>query len=109
MVSATFIFTKKQYDAEFERLDALVEAALEANPEYRGKDSWTNDDKGQRCVVYYFATRSGLESLSRLSAHREAKAQYTRWYAGYHVVVAEVLASYGDGTFDHPTPNDLYR
>jgi hypothetical protein len=109
MLSATFLFTKKQYDDEFNRLDGLIDAAVKANPEYRGKDSWDNAEKGLRCVVYYFETRAGLDALRSLAVHREAKAQYAKWYGGYHVVVAEVLESYGDGTIDHPTPNQLYR
>ena len=109
MISATFIFAKKQYDAEFERLDAQIEAAATSHSEYRGKDSWVNTDKGLRAVVYYYESRAGLAALKNIAAHREAKAQYTQWYAGYHVVIAEVLESYGDGTIEHPTPNDLYR
>ena len=109
MISATFLFTKKQYDTEFDRLDGLIEAGVAANPEFRGKDSWTDEGKGLRCVVYYFETRAGLESLRSMAAHREAKSQYSQWYGGYHVVISEVLGSYGDGTIDHPTPNNLYR
>jgi heme-degrading monooxygenase HmoA len=109
MISATFIFTKKQYDEEFDLLDGRIAAAVEANPEYRGKESWTNDEKGQRCVVYYFETRAGLEALRTMAVHKQAKGQYSKWYGGYHVVIAEVLESYGDGAFEHPTPNDLYR
>ena len=71
--------------------------------------AWTNEQKGLRCVVYYFATRAGLEALRTMAVHREAKSLYAQWYGGYHVVVAEVLESYGDGTIEHPTPNDLYR
>jgi len=109
MISATFLFTKKQYDTEFHRLDGLIDAGVASHPEFKGKDSWTNEEKGLQCVVYYFETRAGLEALRSMAVHREAKAQYSKWYGGYHVVVAEVLESYGDGTIDHPTPNNLYR
>lgn len=109
MISATFLFTKKQYDAEFHRLDAMIEAGVAVHPEFRGKDSWENRDKGLLGVVYYFDTKAGLEALRSIPAHREAKAHYTKWYGGYHVVISEVLESYGDGTIDHPTPNNLYR
>jgi len=109
MISATFLFTKKQYDDDFHRLDGLIEAGVASHPEFRGKDSWTNEEKGLTCVVYYFDTRAGLEALRTMAVHREAKAGYAKWYAGYHVVIAEVVESYGDGTIDHPTPNNLYR
>jgi len=74
MISATFLFTKKQYDDDFHRLDGLIEAGVASHPEFRGKDSWTNEEKGLTCVVYYFDTRAGLEALRTMAVHREAKA-----------------------------------
>ena len=104
MISATFIFRAKDYDEEFFRLDGTVEAANLANPEYLGKDSWANAEKDLRCVVYYYRSMAGVTDLRAIAAHRQAKSQYSRWYAAYHVVISEVLRSYGDGVIDHPTP-----
>ena len=36
--------------------------------------------------------------------HIEAKKRYADWYNGYHVVISEVLRSYGDAAFAHITP-----
>jgi len=35
----------------------------------------------------------------------EAKREYQRWYRGYHIVISEIVKSYGDGAFAHFTPN----
>jgi hypothetical protein len=37
--------------------------------------------------------------------HREAKARQARWLKGYHVVVAQVLRSHGDGGTAHTLAN----
>jgi hypothetical protein len=108
MISATFIFQKKDYDDEFLRLDAVIEEANLRNPQFLGKDSWANPEKGLSCVVYYYQSMAGLVDLKNIAAHKEAKAGYARWYAGYQVVIAEILSSYGDGTIAHPTPGVTY-
>lgn len=104
MVSATFIFRRKQYDDEFNRLDASIEESNAKNPEFLGKDRWKNTEKNLHCVVYYFKSMAGVTDLRGIAAHKEAKGQYTKWYEGYHVVISEVVRSYGDGFIDHPTP-----
>ena len=108
MISATFIFQKKDYDDEFYRLDGAIEEANLRNPEFLGKDSWVNPEKGLSCAVYYYQSMAGLVDLKNIAVHREAKAGYTKWYAGYHVIIAEVQTSYGDGTIAHPTPSVVY-
>jgi hypothetical protein len=35
-------------------------------------------------------------------AHLQAKQRQQRWLAGYQVVIAEVVGSYGDGGLVHP-------
>lgn len=104
MVSATFIFKKGTYDDEFFRLDESIERANQANPEYLGKDSWENPSKGLTCVVYYYQSMKGVTDLKNIRDHKTAKANYQRWYDGYHVVLSEITGSYGDGTIEHPTP-----
>jgi hypothetical protein len=32
-----------------------------------------------------------------------AKENYKKWYLGYQIVVSEVVGSYGDGYFTHPS------
>ncbi len=105
MISVTFIFKQSHSDAEFQRLDHLIEAQVFSHSEYKGKDSWSNDATGLQAVVYYFETLKGLEMLRSLPDHKEAKSQYKKWYDGYHVVVAEILDAYGDGNIAHNTSN----
>jgi len=103
MYSATFIFRKKQYDAEFERLDASIMAAAQSIPEFAGQDTWENAAQELTCVVYYWHSLAGLRALMQHPDHITAKQNYQTWYKGYHVVIAEVLRTYGDDTIDHPT------
>ncbi|MNR68684.1 hypothetical protein D3C85_1933850 [compost metagenome] len=35
-------------------------------------------------------------------AHLEAKRRQAEWLKGYHVVIAQVVGSYGDGGIAHP-------
>jgi transcription elongation factor/antiterminator RfaH len=50
-----------------------------------------------------------LGQFARHPRHLEAKRRYTEWYGGFHVVIAEVQKSYGDGALDHVTPNARAR
>lgn len=109
MYSATFIFAKKQYDAEFDRLDAAIMSAAASDPDFAGQDTWENTAKGQTCVVYYWHKLDGLQRLMQHPDHLTAKRHYQTWYQGYHVIVAEVLKSYGDGAFAHPVPPGMGR
>ena len=47
-----------------------------------------------------------MQAFSQHPHHLEAKRQYARWYKGFHIVISEVLRSYGDGAFAHLTPNN---
>jgi hypothetical protein len=44
-----------------------------------------------------------VKELSRYPEHLVAKENYRKWYLGYQIVVAEVVGSYGDGYFNHPS------
>ena len=97
MYSATFIFEKKNYDAEFERLDALILQAAERNPGYLGHDWWESPTQARTCVAYYWRTLADLEVFAKDPHHLTAKQGYAAWYQGYQVIIAEVQRVYGDG------------
>ena len=67
------------------------------------EESWQSPDGGLRMAAYYWATREALDAFVRDGAHRQAKARQARWYEGYHVIVSQVVDTYGDGRLPHPT------
>ena len=106
MYSAAFIFEPGEYDARFHDLNALIDRAARATDGYLGSESWRSADGNARNATYYWESLDALKQFSIHPDHIEAKRQYSRWYAGYHVVVSEVLRSYGDGVLAHITPNE---
>jgi len=106
MYSATFTWEPGEYGQEFHRLNEIIEDVAQSMDGFLGVESWQSADGSRRCAVYYWDSLDTLKSFSTHPAHLEAKRQYTRWYKGYHVVVAEVLRSYGDDYFEHVTPNE---
>lgn len=106
MYSAAFIWEPGEYDAEFQRLNALIEDVARAMPGFLGVEAWQAVSGTRRNATYYWDSLDTLKAFSTHPVHQEAKRQYARWYRGYHVVVAQVLRSYGDGAFEHVTPND---
>ena len=106
MYTSAFTFAKREYDDEFHRLNALIDAVAQANPGYLGRESWQAVEGTCRNVTYYWRDLESLHAVSRDPAHREAKRQYERWYRGYHIVIAEVVRAYGDGGFAHAVPAD---
>ena len=105
MYSAAFIFEPGVYDARFKTLDALIEEAAQAIPGYLGVDWWQSADGFRNNAVYYWETQESLRAFSVHPKHLEAKRQYTQWYKGFHIVISQVLHSYGDGMIAHITPN----
>ncbi|MEY4754726.1 MAG: hypothetical protein RJA44_2401 [Pseudomonadota bacterium] len=103
MYSATFIFDKKLFDAEFHALDAEIAEAARRSTGYLGEESWENPQTGRLCNIYYWADELGLSELMRHPRHLQAKANQERWLNGYQVVIAKVLRSYGDEKLGHPT------
>jgi heme-degrading monooxygenase HmoA len=105
MYSAAFIFRPGQYDDEFHRLNDLIDQAALDTPGYLGAENWRSDDGSTLNATYYWETLEALKAFSRNKHHLEAKKQYSRWYDGYHIVVSEVLRSYGDAGIKHLTPD----
>lgn len=105
MFSASFIFEPGDYDDEFHALNAKIDEVAESLPGFLGTESWQSADGRRRNAVYYWESLDALRAFSRDPKHQEAKRQYSRWYNGYHVIIAEVQKTYGDGGIDHITPN----
>ena len=105
MYSAAFIFEPGSYDDRFLALDAQIEAAAAANPGYLGRETWQSTDGVRINATYYWKDLDSLKTFSTDPNHLEAKRNYQLWYKGFHIVIAEVIRSYGDGEFSHITPN----
>jgi heme-degrading monooxygenase HmoA len=106
MYSASFIFEPGTYDDKFHELDALIEAAANATVGYLGFESWKSPDGLKSNAIYYWQTLESLKEFASHPKHLEAQRQYKRWYKGFHIVIAEVIRSYGDGALSHITPNE---
>lgn len=103
MYSSTFIFAKKQYDDTFYRLDGEIAAAARAIPGYLGEETWENPATGLISNVYYWDSLDALQQLMNHPRHLEAKASQDNWLAGYQVVIAQVLRTYGNFSAEqHP-------
>ena len=105
MFSAAFIFEPGAYDARFHELNALIDAAARATRGFLGSESWRSPDDSRANATYYWESLDALRDFSQHPRHVEAKREYQRWYRGYHIVVSEVIRSYGDGTLAHITPD----
>ena len=106
MFSAAFIWEPGTYDEEFNKLNALIEAAAIAAPGYLGVEEWKSEDGKRRNATYYWESLEGLKALSSHPSHIEAKQKYAQWYNSYHVVISEIVRSYGDSAFSHITPSE---
>ena len=96
MYASTFIFSTRQFDAAFHRLDAIIATAARSIDGYLGEETWTDTDKGLVSNVYYWQSLEALQALMQHPAHLEAKAAQARWLDGYQVVISQVLRTYGD-------------
>ena len=102
MYSATFTFAKGEYDNEFHRLDQTIAEIARTIPGYLGEEAWENSAAGLLSNVYYWETMDALRQLMEHPRHIEAKHRQAQWLNGYHVVIAQVLRSHGDGRISHP-------
>ncbi len=109
MVIASFIFEPGQYDAEFHRLNDIIDSVARSLPGFLGAESWQSSDGGRRNATYFWDSLDTLRTFSTHPVHQDAKRQYAKWYNGYHIVVSELVRSYGDGAFAHITPNERQR
>lgn len=105
MYSASFIWEPGSYDEEFHRLNQLIDRLAQSLPGYLGVEVWHSADGRRKNATYYWDSLDTLKAFSVDPVHQEAKRQYARWYRGYHIVISEVVRSYGDGAFGHVTPN----
>lgn len=105
MYCASFIWQPGSYDAEFHRLNRAIDHLARALPGFLGAESWQSADGSRRCANYYWSDLETLKAFSVHPTHQEAKRQYARWYDSYHIVVSEVIRSYGNGRLQHITPN----
>jgi len=106
MISAAFIFEPGTYDERFLKLDAAIEAAALATPGYLGRETWQSEDGKRFNATYYWTDQSALKAFSNNPDHQEAKRNYQLWYKGFHIVISEVIRSYGDSAFTHITPDN---
>jgi heme-degrading monooxygenase HmoA len=102
MFAATFTFAKGDYDDEFHQRDLAIAEAARSIPGYLGEEAWENPASGLISTVYYWETLEGLQQLIEHPMHVAAKQRQGRWLKGYHVTIAQVLKSYGDGGIAHP-------
>ncbi|MEO5806970.1 monooxygenase family protein [Devosia sp.] len=106
---AAFIFSQHTNDDSFKLLDDEIAAAALASPGFAGKENWFSRDGTRINASYYWRSMEELQVFSRHPVHREAKRRYKEWYDGFHIVISEIVRSYGDGAFEHVTPNARAR
>ena len=99
MYMATFTFAKRAFDDEFHALDTVIAQIARATPGCLGEESWQNPTNG---LLSYWQTLESLQALMKHPAHIDAKHRQRQWLAGYQVVIAQVVGSYGDGDISHP-------
>lgn len=102
MYSATFIFKEGNFNEEFFKLDKEIADAAKGTIGYIGEESWVNSDTGLVSNVYYWESMDGLKALMNNPSHNIAKARQGEWLKGYHVVISQVLRTYGDASLDLP-------
>jgi heme-degrading monooxygenase HmoA len=109
MFSSTFIFAKKQYDAEFHALDAVIAQVAKTTPGYLGEENWENSATGLVSNVYYWDSLEALQQLMNHPSHLEAKQKQANWLNGYRVEISQVIRTYGDSllpdVFKHSGPD----
>jgi heme-degrading monooxygenase HmoA len=105
MYTSTFTFKKGVYDEDFYALDDIIAQTARSIPGYLGEEAWENKETGLVSNVYYWETLEALQILMNDQNHRQAKQSQSRWLDGYHIVIAEVIGTHGDGRIPHPLHN----
>ncbi|POR11720.1 MULTISPECIES: antibiotic biosynthesis monooxygenase [unclassified Diaphorobacter] len=104
MYSSTFIFSTKQFDDAFHRLDQEIAALAKSIPGYLGEEAWENPTTGLISNVYYWESLEALQQLVQHPKHLQAKQAQANWLEGYQVVISQVLRIYGDSRLDDRLP-----
>jgi heme-degrading monooxygenase HmoA len=108
MYTSTFTFAKGEYDDEFHALDQVIAETAKAIPGYLGEEAWVGEEAWENPAtglvsnVYYWESMEALDTLIKHPAHLAAKRRQAQWLNGYHIVIAQVVGSYGDGRIEHP-------
>ena len=96
MYTSTFIFAPGAFDDAFHRLDQRIAEVTRAIPGYLGEEAWENPTTGLVSNVYYWDSLDALQQLVQHPDHQHAQQRQAEWLAGYQVVIAQVLRTYGD-------------
>lgn len=83
MYSVAFIYEPGEHDAEFVRLNELIDQVARSKDGFLGAESWRSPDGKKSNATYYWATMDALKEFSSHPRHLEAKRQYSRWYTGF--------------------------
>lgn len=102
MYTSTFTFAKRQFDEAFHALDRRIAEIARAIPGYLGEEAWEDPATGLLSNVYYWESMEALQTLIYHPKHLEAKRLQAQWLNGYRVVIAQVIATYGDDGIPHP-------
>jgi heme-degrading monooxygenase HmoA len=105
MYMIAFTFHPAEYDETFHNLNAQIDQVALETPGYSGQESWKSAVGTKVNATYYWDNLERLQPFSRHPIHLEAKRQYTRWYNSHQIMISEVIRSYGDGRYEHFTPN----
>lgn len=100
--TSTFTFAMGEVSDEFHTLDKTIADVAKSTPGYLGEEAWENPSLGLISNVYYWDSMEALQVLMKHPSHLEAKRRHAEWLKGYHVVIAQVLGSYGDRGIVHP-------
>ena len=108
MYTSTFTFGIRGFDAAFHALDQTIAEVARAIPGYLGEEAWESPATGLVSNVYYWETLESLQQLMQHPAHTAAKQRQAEWLNGYHVVIAQVIGSYGDAGIVHPLAHKMW-
>lgn len=109
MISATFIYEKKEIDDTYLELDQQIAEAARRTPGYIGEEGWLSSDSGRISTVYYWESVAALREFMKDATHRHAKANYRNWIHGYRVEISRILKRYGDDRIPGPAAHRTSR
>ncbi|MEY5017623.1 MAG: hypothetical protein RL431_672 [Actinomycetota bacterium] len=98
MICCSFVFEPGEYDDDFHRLDAQIDAFARGLDGFVRVDRWFSDDRRFQNSMYFFADYRAVKELANYPQHLVAKSDVDRWYRSYRVDVFEQKTSYGSAT-----------